>query len=134
MLAPTTSEAFINQLLSQVRMMESQLVRFCLEQCPMNGFRFDFYAAIVGQSSSVVGPGEEIKITAGIGAFSRNGEPLITFDGKPIQISDDGAAYCQFKAPTKVGRYTIPTNIEFSDREGKRQSIHKIVEYSVVRK
>jgi hypothetical protein len=133
-LSPAASKAYINQLSAQVRMMENRLALFCLEQCPFNGFVYDSYSAIIGQSSSAVRAGEEIKITAGVGAFSRKAEPKITIDGKAIALSDDGAAYYKFKAPPRLGNYTMQAKIEFSDREGKRQVIQKIVEYSVITK
>ena len=42
---------------------------------------FDTYEPLYGQSSQYLMPGQELTITAGIGAFSKNSKPTITVDG-----------------------------------------------------
>jgi hypothetical protein len=133
-LPPMEVSAFLSSLCMQARILENQLLRFCIAKCPMNAFVFDSYSTIIGLSSSVVGAGEEILITAGVGAFSRKAEPKITVDGKPVGISEDGAAYYKFKAPLVPGKYTTTTIIRFIDQAANEQIIKKDVVYSVVKK
>ena len=133
-LSPTARNTLITSITLQARIMENKLLLFCVAKCPMNSFVFDSYSAIIGQSSTVVGIGEEIEIVAGVGAFSRKANPVITIDGTPVLIADDGVAYFRFKGETIPGKYSRTAVIRFKDIAGREQVIEKEVKYTVVRK
>jgi len=119
---------------NNIKIIENKLIVFCHDHC--NGDRiiddFTSFSAIVAQTSTNVKGGEKIEITAGIGAFSRNAKPIIMINGKSIQPSEDGAAYYKFKTSNKSGKHFIPVEISYTDQDGKRQTIRKNVEYTVV--
>jgi hypothetical protein len=124
--------AMLTQLENRINMAENRLLRFCLEQVPKGDY-FHVYSVIIGQSISYVKAGQEIEITAGVGSFSRMGNPKITIDGKEFPIGEYGTANYKFKASKKVGKYILPVKIEYTDEDGKKEMITKEVEYTVMK-
>jgi len=106
------------------------VVAFCHEQVGRVAVRFDTYAAIIGQSSSYVMPGQEVEITAGVGAFSTGAKPEITINGSRAALEADGAARAKFTAGG-VGQHSVPVTIVYLDQDGKRQTITKNIDYTV---
>ena len=75
-------------------------------------------------------PGQELVITAGVGAFSKAAKPSITVDGSGVGLNTEGVA--EYK--TKVGgpgTYTKTVNITYVKPDGTTASIPKKVEYTV---
>ena len=130
-LSPNQFNLFFNQLKLQIMLLENSLIKFCEEQVPNNGDYFDTYSVIISQNSFVIPPRKELKVTAGVGAFSWKAQPVITINGKNIEIGDEGTANYKIIVPKKEGRYYVPVKIQFYDLEHKQQTIGKKVEYQV---
>jgi len=130
-MVPTVAAlTILSKFQNDVRTSENKIVAFCHEQVGKVTVRFDTYAAIIGQSSNYVMPGQEIEITAGVGAFSKAAQPTIVIGGKTVPIGEDGAAH--LKVPTAgIGDHSIPVTINYLDQDGKQQSIKKDVPYTV---
>ncbi|RYZ39035.1 MAG: hypothetical protein EOP49_30525, partial [Sphingobacteriales bacterium] len=92
--------------------------------------RFDTYAAIIGQNSNYLMPGQELEITAGVGAFSKAAAPVVTIGGQTYAIGAEGTATAKLPGGG-VGSRTVPVRITYTDQEGKQQVIEKNVEYKV---
>ena len=75
---------------------------------------------------------DEIKITAGVGAFVPMSKPEIIIGGMRIPINDYGVATYKIK-PVRTGKYAIPVRIEYFDQDRKKQIIERIVKYMVVK-
>jgi gliding motility-associated protein GldM len=90
----------------------------------------DTYAAVVGQSSSYLIPGQKLEITAGVGAFNKKVAPIVTVAGRPAPVGDDGVARIEMDGGG-VGSHSVPVRIEFKDIFGKPQVIEKKIEYMV---
>ena len=75
-------------------------------------------------------PGDEMEITAGVGAFSRAAAPVkLLSKGKnsPLDIEADGAAHRKLNAATSLGKHTV-VNVTVNDsktRKGKRSDNNK---------
>jgi gliding motility-associated protein GldM len=92
--------------------------------------RFNQYATIKGQNSNYLMPGQELAITAGVGAFSSQAAPTITIGGKVIPVNEKGVA--EFKTVvSSLGMNSIPVHYEWTDQEGKRQSFDDKITYEV---
>jgi gliding motility-associated protein GldM len=91
--------------------------------------RFDTYAPIVGANSTYLFPGQELQISAGIGAFSKNVKPVIIIGGRNVPMDDDGVAI--FK--TNVGNTSgsVPIKIQYKDQDGKDQVRDLKIDYTV---
>ncbi len=81
-MVPTVAAmTILSKFQNDVRTTENRLVSFCHEQVGKVTVRFDTYAAIVGQNSNYLMPGQELEIKAGVGAFSKASLPVITIGG-----------------------------------------------------
>jgi gliding motility-associated protein GldM len=128
---PTVAAVTIlSKFQNDVKTSENRVVAFAHEQVGKVAVRFDTYAAIVGQSSNYVMPGQEIEITAGVGAFSKAAAPTITINGQGASLGEDGAAHAKFTGGS-VGNHSIPVRISYTDQEGKPQVIEKTISYTV---
>src|SRR5215217_3521295 len=130
-MVPTVAAiTMLSKFQNDVKTSENKVVAFCHEQVGKVAVRFDTYAAIIGQSSSYVMPGQEIEITAGVGAFSTGAKPEVTINGSRAALEADGAARAKFTAGG-VGQHSVPVTIVYMDQDGKRQTITKNIEYTV---
>lgn len=90
---------------------------------------FDTYAPIVGANSTYFFPGQDLEITAGIGAMSKNVKPKITIGGNLIPLDENGLAV--YKAKVGGVGSTVPIKIEYFDQEGKLRVAERKIEYTV---
>jgi hypothetical protein len=124
--------AMLSKLQNNIKQNELGMVGFCNEQCAYVTYGPDFFfSALVIANSSVVLPNDKLEITAGIGSFTVNASAEFFIYGKQVKIQEDGAAHYKIKAPLKPGKYYVPVKINFTDQNGKQQSIQKEIEYTV---
>jgi hypothetical protein len=95
------------------------------------GLNYDIYPGFAAINSRYFKAGEEAEIIAGTGSFNKYVWPTIVIDNRDVPLDADGAAHYKFKASDKVGKHIIPVKIYYIDREGKRQTITKNIEYTV---
>ncbi len=130
-MVPTVAAmTILSKFQNDVKTTENKIVSFCHEQVGKVAVRFDTYAAIIGQSSNYIMPGQEIEITAGVGAFSKAAQPQITINGSTVSLGEDGAAHAKFVGGA-VGSHSVPVTIVYVDQEGARQTISKSIPYTV---
>jgi gliding motility-associated protein GldM len=91
--------------------------------------RFDTYAPIVGANSTYLFPGQELQITAGIGAFSKNVLPQVTIGGRSVPLNEDGIAIYKTTVGNTGG--SVPIKIRYQDQDGNWQERDTRVEYQV---
>ena len=91
---------------------------------------YDAFQAFAGTNSQYLMPGQELVITAGVGAFSRASLPSVNIDGANISLNADGAAEYKSKVGGP-GSYTKMVTINFKKPDGTPASVTKKVEYSV---
>ncbi len=71
-MVPTVAAlTILSKFQNDVKTSENRVVQFCHNKVGEVAVRFDTYAAIVGQNSNYLMPGQELEITAGVGAFSK---------------------------------------------------------------
>jgi gliding motility-associated protein GldM len=130
-MVPTVAAiTMLSKFQNDVRTTENKVVAFCHEQVGKVTVRFDTYAAIVGQSSKYLMPGQNLEIIAGVGAFSKNAKPVINIGGQTVTVGDEGTA-TQSIAGGGVGNHTVAVTVSYTDQEGKQQTIKKDIEYTV---
>ncbi len=114
-----------------VKNSENRVVQFCHNKVGEVNVVFDSYAAIIGQNSNYLMPGQQLEITAGVGAFSKKAQPNITIGGSVTPIGEDGAAHTTI-AGGGIGQHTVPVRIIFMNQEtGRLDTINKSVTYNV---
>jgi hypothetical protein len=128
----TGAIAMLTKLQNNIKINEEGMITYCHEYSTpiICGVQY-LTSPIIIQNSTIVRPGEEIIITAGLGAFDPFMMPKIFIHNKLIQLDDDRAARYTGKAPSIPGMYYVPVKINYTDQEGKQQSVQKEVEYTV---
>jgi gliding motility-associated protein GldM len=130
-MVPTVAAlTILSKFQNDVKTSENRIIQFCHNKVGEVVVRFDTYAAIVGQSSTYLMPGQQLEITAGVGAFSKAAVPTITIGGTNYQIGAEGTASTKLDAGG-LGNHTIPVRITYKDQDGKDQLIEKNIEYTV---
>jgi gliding motility-associated protein GldM len=120
----------LSKFQNDIKTSENRIVQFCHNKVGEVVVRFDTYTAIVGQNSTYLMPGQEIEITAGVGAFSKAALPTITIGGSTIPIGTEGTATQKLQAGG-IGTHSVPVRIVYTDQDGKQQTIEKNVDYTV---
>lgn len=123
---------FLSRLENNVFIIENTLVNFCNEQVAWHTSIYDSFEALIGQNARILKVGDELEITTGLGAFSRSKLPIVTINGLIQPVNERGIAVYKVKTPKKLGNYTVPVHIKFTDQDGKQQARIFNVEYKVV--
>ncbi len=92
---------------------------------------FDAYAAIVGQNSTYLMPGQNLEIKAGVGAFSKSSRPSVSIGGASVPLTDSGFARHTMAAGA-MGPHSVPVSIRyFNQTTGKEEVTNYTVQYTV---
>jgi hypothetical protein len=118
---------------NNVAMAANRLIRFCNEQVNIFHGYDEFYSAIVVQNIKYARPGDQIEITAGVGAFKYMFDQKITIEGMNVPLDESTIAKYKIKAPNQIGKHRIPVRVEYKDQDGKLQSVTKEIEYEVIK-
>lgn len=130
-MVPTVAAlTILSKFQNDVKTTENRVVAFCHEQVGKVEVRFDTYEAIVGQNSKYLMPGEEIEITAGLGAFSKTKLPTVSIGGSNITLNDKGMAVYKTQGGG-IGEHTLNVTVSFKDQDGKDQTRTIPVTYTV---
>lgn len=122
--------SILSKFQNDIKTSENKVVTFCHEQVGKVELRFDSFEAIVGQNSKYLMPGQEIEITAGLGAFSKTKLPTVIINGTAQKLNDKGQAIYK-AAAGGVGSHTINVKVDFTDQDGNPQTRTIPVEYTV---
>ncbi|MCX6318839.1 MAG: gliding motility protein GldM [Bacteroidetes bacterium] len=121
----------LSKFQNDIKTAENKLVAYCHQKVGEVKVIFDSYSAIVGQSTNYAMPGQEITVTAGIGAFSKNAQPTISINGSSVAIGEKGFAEYKTTA-TSVGEHSIPVRISFMNQvTGKVEEKVEEIKYTV---
>jgi gliding motility-associated protein GldM len=130
-MVPTVAAlTILSKFQNDVKTSENKVVTFCHEQVGKVELRFDAFEAIVGQNSKYFMPGQEIEITAGLGAFSKTKLPTVTIGGANVSLNEKGIADYKTSAGG-LGAHTINVSVSFTDQDGQPQKRDIPVEYVV---
>ncbi|WP_207492279.1 gliding motility protein GldM [Aridibaculum aurantiacum] len=120
----------LSKFQNDVRTTENRIVAFAHSKVGEVAVRFDTYQPLVGASSTYLMPGQELEITAGLGAFSSQKKPTITINGAPAAIESDGMARKKFNVPG-VGSHSVNVVVSYTDQEGNLRTETKKIDYTV---
>ena len=130
-MTPTVAAlTILSKFENNVKNSENQVVTYCHNQIGAVKVIYDQFAALVGQSSNYVMPGEEVEITAGVGAYSKAAQPTITINGSVATLDADGRATSKFQA-NGGGAHSVPVNVTYTKPDGTKESKSFEVKYTV---
>ena len=115
---------------NDVRNSESKAIEFCHKQIGQVEIIYDQFQAFAGTNTQYLMPGEELVITAGIGAFSKAAQPSISIDGANVPLNAEGTA--EYK--TRVGGSGAGikrVRISYAKPDGTTAVVEKEIKYTV---
>ncbi|HEX4956727.1 MAG TPA: gliding motility protein GldM [Lacibacter sp.] len=129
-MTPTVAAlTMLSKFQNDVRTSENRIVNEFHNKIGQVVVRFDTYEPIVGANSTYLFPGQELQITAGIGAFSKNALPQVTIGGRPVPLNEQGVAI--YKTAVGAGGGSVPVVIRYKDQDGKDQVRETKIDYTV---
>ena len=130
-MTPTVASlTMLSKFQNDVKTSENRVVEFCHKQVGQVEVIFDTYKPLATSSATYLMDGQELEITAGLGAFNSKNIPQISIDGAPATVGPDGLATKKFIV-NGVGTKTVNVNINYTDQFGKVQSVPKQITYVV---
>ncbi|MBV9962711.1 MAG: gliding motility protein GldM [Parafilimonas sp.] len=125
------AKTILSKFENDVKNSEAMIVDYCHQQVGAVEKVFNSYQPLVGQSSNYLMPGQELTITAGIGAFNAESRPVITIDGASVPLNANGVAEYKMTAGG-TGSYTKNVVISyFNQATGKQESQTYPLTYNV---
>jgi len=116
---------------NDVKNSEAMVVDYCHQQVGAVKVVFNAYQPLVGQSSNYLMPGQELTISAGIGAYNADAKPTVTIDGVPVPINANGVAEYKMTAGG-TGSYTKNVVVSyFNQSTGKQEQASYPLTYTV---
>jgi len=130
-MTPTiASLTILTKFQNDIRNSESQVVEYCHRQIGEVELIYDQFNAFAASNSQYLMSGEELIITAGVGAFSSAAKPTISVDGTVIPITADGSATYKSTAGAP-GENSKRVRISFLKPDGETAVVEKIVKFTV---
>lgn len=129
-MTPTVAAlTILSKFQNNVKNVENQVVTYCASQVGAVEIHMDEVGVLVGQNSNYLMPGQELVVTAGVGAYSSTVKSNISINGSPVNLVGGQGEY-----KTKVsgsGKHVIRVTGSFKNEQGKDIPISKDVEYVV---
>jgi gliding motility-associated protein GldM len=113
---------------NDVKNSESQMIDYLHKQIGEVKIVYDQFKPLIGTNATYLMPGDELDVTAGIGAYSAAAKPDIFINGAKQILNPDGAA--EYK--TKVSSTgTIAVKIEYHKPDGTTDVVNRDIKYTV---
>ncbi len=129
-MTPTVAAlTMLSKFQNNIKNAENQVVTFCHNQVGAVEVHMDQVGVLVGQSSNYLMPGQELVVTAGVGAYSSTVKSNLTINGSPVNLVNGQGEY-----KTTVsggGKHTIQVAGSFIGEDGKPVAVNKTIEYIV---
>lgn len=130
-MTPTVAAlTMLSKFQNNIKNAENVIVSECHSKIGAVEFVYDQFAAVVGQSSNYVMPGDKVTITAGVGAYSSAAQPQITIGGSAVAVNSDGVAVREFSAEG-AGAKSIPVNVTYTKPDGTKETKPFNIQYTV---
>lgn len=120
----------LSKFQNDIRNSEAQVVEYCHKEIGEVELIYDAFQAFAQSSTQYAMPGEQLIITAGIGAFSKAARPTITIDGVSVPLKEDGSAEYKMNVGTP-GLFAKKVRISFLKPDGTTATVEKEVRYTV---
>ena len=126
---PSIKKQFESNFQNNIKNAESMVVAYCHSQIGAVEVHMDQVGVLVGQSSNYLMPGQELIVTAGVGAYSSTVKSNISINGSPVNLVNGQGSYKTIVSG--AGDHTVQINGSFIGEDGKDVPIHQTVTYTV---
>jgi gliding motility-associated protein GldM len=129
-MTPTVAAlTMLSKFQNNIKNAESGIVTYCQNQIGTVVRHMDKTGVLVGQSSNYLMPGQELTVTAGVGAYSSSADPVISINGSNVPVSAGQGTYKT--TVSGAGDHSVSVNITFKDENNKTITIPTTVKYTV---
>ncbi len=129
-MTPTVAAlTMLSKFQNNVKNAESQIVTYCHNQIGAVEVHMDQVGVLVGQSSNYLMPGQDLTITAGVGAYSSSAAPKISINGSSVPVTDGQGTFKT--AVSGAGDHSVSVNVSFLDENKKVVTRTETVKYTV---
>ena len=119
----------LSKFQNNVKNAENQIVSFCHSKIGEVVVHMDKVGVLTGQNASYLMPGQELVVTAGVGAYSSSSNPTIAINGSSVSVENGQGVY-----KTQVsgaGEHTVSVNVSFKGEDGKTVIVPSTIKYTV---
>ena len=120
----------LSKVQNNIKNAENQVVTYCHSQIGAVKLIFNKFQPIAAGSSTYLMPGEEMVVTAGVGAFNDAAKPVISINGAPTALNENGVAEKKFNV-SGSGNQKIRVSISYTKPDGTTDRLEKDIEYTV---
>ena len=130
-MTPTTAAVTIlSKFENDIKNAENQIVTYCHNKVGAVEVVYDQFQAIAAANSTYLMPGQELIVTAGVGAFNSAAKPTVSIDGASIPLNANGVAEKKFQV-SGGGSKKVHVVISYKKPDGKEDQLVKDIEYTV---
>ena len=129
-MTPTVAAlTILSKFQNNIKNAENQVVTFCHNKIGQVVVHMDQVGVLVGQSSNYLMPGQELTVTAGVGAYSSSANPSISINGSSVAVDKGQGIYKT--TVSGAGEHTVAINVTFRGEDGKQVTVPSTVKYVV---
>ncbi len=130
-MTPTTAAiTILSKFENDIKNAENQVVTYCHNKVGAVEVVYDKFQAIAAANSTYLMPGQELVVTAGVGAFNSQAKPTVSIDGASIPLNENGVAEKKFQV-SGAGSRKVHVVINYLKPDGKPDQLVKDIEYTV---
>jgi gliding motility-associated protein GldM len=131
-MTPTVAAlTMLSKFQNDVKNTENEVATYCINRVGSVKLILDKFEPLIGTSSTYLMPGEEMTVTAGLGAFNSAVKPVVTINGRSITVNESGVAESKFNVGG-TGSNKLNVSVQFVDpNTGETKSVSKATEYTV---
>ncbi len=130
-MTPTVAAlTILSKFQNNVKNAENQIVTYCHNQIGAVKVIYDKFQPIAAGSSTYLMPGEELVVTAGVGAFNSAAKPTISINGAASPLNENGVAERKFNV-SGSGSQKVHVSITYTKPDGTPDRLEKDIEYTV---
>lgn len=119
----------LSKFQNNVRNAENMVVSFCHSQIGKVEVHMDQAAVLVGTNSTYLMPGQQLQITAGVGAYSSTTKTSITINGVSVPVSAGKGVYTT--NVSGAGDHVANVTVNYFDENNQPKTMTVPVKYTV---
>ena len=129
-MTPTVAAlTILSKFENNIKNAENMVVTYCHNQIGAVEVHMDRTGVLVGTNSTYLMPGQQLEITAGVGAYSSAAAPTISINGSNVPVTNGQGKYTT--AVSGPGEHTVNVNVSYRDENNKIQTQSVPVKYVV---
>ena len=130
-MTPTVAAlTMLSKFQNNIKNAENQIVTYCHNQIGAVKVIYDKFQPIAAGNSTYLMPGQELEVTAGVGAFNSASQPSISIGGTPVSLNENGVAVKKFNV-SGTGNQKVHVSITYTKPDGTPDHLEKDIDYTV---